>query len=113
MITAIEKIRKTAIDRLWSSLFSEKQFYAFEFLRSQKIESIEVDFYCPEAGFVIMVDDHLSPEAMKVRKQQRSRLQNHGYHLVELSSKEILEQYQDTVDLLDRQFTALTRFQCG
>ena len=100
-------------EKLWDNLLSRKQFYAFEFLRNQTINDVKLDFYCPEASFAIRIENHVDAMAIQKRNRDKKALEDLGYKFIVLSTEEVLNDYEETVRLLDREFTSQTRFQCG
>jgi very-short-patch-repair endonuclease len=101
-------------DKLWKLLLSEKQFYAFEFVRDQIIEGIRVDFYCEEVKFGIGIEStKLNFEHRLLTPTISKQMKDSGYQIIILSPEEIMDTFEQTVSLLDQRFTSLTRFQCG
>lgn len=100
-------------DRLWSDLFSDRKFYAFQFERNQKILDTPVHFHCPEAYFAVTIEYSPSREEIKMRNELKRNIESAGYKMVVLSYREIKQQYSDVVKLLDHEFISHTRFQCG
>lgn len=102
-----------AAERLWADLFSEKNFYAFEFTRDILVENIPFNFYCNEVKFAVLIEDKPTREEIIERNSFIKELENGGYEVVLLSANEVIDQYTETVNLLDKKFTSITRFQCG
>ena len=64
-----DKSAKTiqAAERLWAGLFSEKNFYAFEFTRDILVENISINFYCNEVKFAVLIEDKPTREEISER----------------------------------------------
>lgn len=105
---------ETSREKLWNQLLADRQFYAFEFLKDQVIEGIRVDFLCAEVSFAIRIEPN---KKMAGRSQltpaEKKQLKDKGFSILIISTQEVLENYTQVVQLIDREFTSLTKFQCG
>jgi very-short-patch-repair endonuclease len=110
MLSNLEQSRR----KLWADLLSGRQFYAREFLTGQTIGSVSVDFLCPETRFAIRIEPGKSTTTgRQLTPPERKQVEQAGFKLLILSTREILEDFTETVQLIDREFTSLARFRCG
>ena len=74
--------------RLWHHL-RELQLSGFKFRRQQIINRFIVDFYCPEARFVIEVDGGIHKKHYRLDAERDAFLRDFGYRIVRFTNQEI------------------------
>lgn len=105
---------ETSRKKLWNQLLADRQFYAFEFLNDQFIEDIRVDFLCTEVSFIVRIETKkIMAGWSQLTPAEKKQLKDKGFTILIISAQEVLENYTQVVQLIDREFTSLTKFECG
>ena len=105
---------KSSIDlarqKLWKEALSNRSFFALAFERNRPHPAINLDFFCEELRWAIIINDGIKHTSGKLLQLQLKQDQiNTSY----LTSWEILNEFSDTLQYLTENLLDITGRVCG
>ncbi|NND31918.1 MAG: DUF559 domain-containing protein [Saprospiraceae bacterium] len=97
---------------LWENLFKEKNFYGYEFNRDQLLFDLQVDFFCAEVNFAVLIVDPISENRSFPKAEFRKSISEKGLKLIIISRQEISQDYNQTIDYITKEFINLVGYDC-
>ena len=99
-----------ALEKLWNEALSNRAFYALTFERNCPHPAINLDFFCKELRWAIIINDGIKHVSGKHLRQQ---LEQDGIKTSYLSSREILDEFSETLEYLTENLLDCTGRVCG
>lgn len=89
---------------LWNEVLRAKQFYGYQFNRQFPIDDYIVDFISRKLDLVIEVDGYSHTFKYQEDKRRDRRLEELGYSVVRFSEKEIRDDIDNVIRVLESYF---------
>ncbi len=93
--------------KLWYQFLRK---YPLQFKRQYQIGIYIVDFYCYKAKLIVELDgsQHYNPEGQEYDRKRTEVLENQGFQVLRFSNLEVLRQFPEVCQQIDR--VAVERF---